>query len=228
MEEQQYYYTDDLKEKLMQYVYYILIGIVSILALVFLPMIGSDLSGGFQWPKTTMAWCIYIGSKVSVALINIISFHAFVQQAKINVRDNENYKRAKEILGKYKPKEYHPRSPKVFNGQQYGSKGIGVVISSILATFVFTEAILRFDWVVMLAYLFTVTLNIVFGIMTMLKNQTYWTTEYLDYALQVQAQKELEHDNDNEERKNDNAEEPSRASELPLTDSSGVGASQQS
>lgn len=225
-EEQQYYYTDNVREKLKQYVYYIIIAIISVLAVVFLPMIGSDLSAGFQWPKTKMEWAIYIGTKISVAIINVMIFYAFVQQAKINVQDNENYKRAKDILGKYKPKEYHPRSPKVFNGQQYGSKGIGVIISSILATFVFTEAILRFDWVVMLSYLFTVTLNIVFGIMTMLKNQTYWTTEYLDYALQVQAQKETENDHNKEERQNGAAPQPSGTSELSNTNSSGVGASQ--
>lgn len=41
-----------------------------------------------------------------------------MEQAKINVRDNEDYKKANEILKKLKVKEFIPRSPNKWNRQQ--------------------------------------------------------------------------------------------------------------
>ena len=45
------------------------------------------------------------------------------------------------------------------------------------------QAVLSYDWPTALAYLFTLGLGIIFGIMQMKKAETYWTTEYYEYAL---------------------------------------------
>lgn len=80
--------------------YYFIIGIVSFIALVFLPMLGTTI--GLQWnlPETVVGWIVWITVKVIVAIINILIFHSFICQGKLNVKDNPNYQKALEIMGK--------------------------------------------------------------------------------------------------------------------------------
>ena len=46
--------------------------------------------------------------------MNFIIFDSFVKQARINIKDDENFKKANEILAKNKPKEYKPKSEKKY------------------------------------------------------------------------------------------------------------------
>ena len=55
----------------------------------------------------------------------------------------------------------------------------------------FGQAILSYDWVSMLAYIFTLAMGLIFGVMQMKKAEIYWTTEYYAYALKKQ-ESELE------------------------------------
>lgn len=45
------------------------------------------------------------------------------------------------------------------------------------------QAVLSYEWSTALAYLFTLGMGIIFGIMQMKKAENYWTTEYYEYAL---------------------------------------------
>ena len=53
-----------------------------------------------------------------------------------------------------------------------------------------TQAILAFDWISFLVYLFTITMGIIFGVLAMKNAENYWTQEYYDYAVQVVAERE--------------------------------------
>ena len=53
-----------------------------------------------------------------------------------------------------------------------------------------TQAILAFDWISFLVYLFTITMGIIFGVLAMKNAENYWTQEYYDYAVQVVAEQE--------------------------------------
>lgn len=170
---------NDLKNKL----YYFLIGLISLMALVFLPMLGSDTDFGFNFPTSTVGWLVYIITKLCVAIINILIFICFVKQAEINIQDDENYKNAKNLLITMSVKDYIPRAPKQFLNAQYRTKGITLVLTSITACVSLTNAILTFDLVSFMTYIFTVAMAIVFGIITMKNNETYWTTEFYQYAL---------------------------------------------
>lgn len=68
-----------------------------------------------------------------------------MQQAKLNARDNERFKKAQEILQKIQPKTYTPRSPARFLAQSYGTKGTSIFVSSALTTVALTQAILAFE-----------------------------------------------------------------------------------
>ena len=88
-------------------------------------------------------------------------------QAKINIKNNERYEEAQEILRSNNSKHHMPRSPAVWNRQQYGHKGVTIFISTALSTVALTQAILTFDWMSMLTYLFTIIMGLISGIMQM-------------------------------------------------------------
>lgn len=178
-------------DKIKQYLNYIIIGIVSLIALVFLPMLGSTVGLGWNVPDTTVGWVVWVAVKLIVATLNVLIFHCFMQQAKINVKDNENYKRAREILVKQKEKEILPKSPSKWNSQQYIKKGSTIFTTTALSTIALTQAILSFDYVSMLTYLFTVVMGLIFGILQMKTAEEYWTDEYLQYALMKEREAAL-------------------------------------
>ena len=88
------------KFDLKKYLYYGLVGVISFIMLVFLPMLGSETEMGFKFPNTTSGWLIYILSKIVVSVMNVLIFYCFMEQAKVNVRDDPHYKEANEILQK--------------------------------------------------------------------------------------------------------------------------------
>ena len=178
------------KFELKKYLYYGIIGVISLIVLVFVPMIGSDAELGFVLPKTPAAWAIYIVTKLLIAALNVLIFYCFMEQAKINVRDNEDYKKANEILKKLKVKEFIPRSPNKWNRQQWTGKGLAIFISTILSTVALTNAILTYDYMSLLTYLLVLVIGIIFGILQMKSAEAYWTNEYYQYALYHQQQVE--------------------------------------
>lgn len=174
-------------DKWLQLQNYIIIGVVSLVALFFLPMIGSTV--GLEWslPNTLVGWIVYVVSKLLVAGLNIVIFHCFILQAKVNVQDNKQYIKACEIMRNVKDeKELSPRSPSQYLKGLYGRKGTSIFISSIIAAVGLTQAVLTFDWVSMLTYFFTILMGIIFGILQMNQTELYWTEEYLSYATEVE------------------------------------------
>jgi hypothetical protein len=109
-------------------------------------------------------------------------------QAKVNIKDNPNYIAANEILKRYTYKNLTPLSPQQWSTKQYGVKGITIFITSLLSTIALTQAILVFDWIGFLTYLFTIIFGIVFGVIQMKSAEAYWTEEYYSYALYYQEQ----------------------------------------
>lgn len=146
-------------------------------------MIGSTIGLGWNIPDTTVGWIIWVGSKIIVSALNITIFHCFMCQAKINIKDDENYKKAREILMDVKLKEVRPRSPRKWNAEQYGMKGVTIFITSSMTVVALTQAVLSFDYISMLTYLFTIIMGLIFGVLQMKTAEEYWTREYLEYAL---------------------------------------------
>ena len=192
--------------KLRQYLYYCLIAISSFVALVFLPMLGTDVDAGWNFPKDSQGWTVFIVIRLIVSFLNVFIFASFVNQGKLNVSGDPNYKKAQELLAKVKNKEYIPRSPRKFNATEYGRKGVTVFFSTAASLVSLTQAILSYDWVALLTYALTVTGSIVFGIFEMKKVEIYWTVEYLEYA---ERQVALEEENNGREIR---ISEPSTAS----------------
>lgn len=179
---------DDFKEKWNNYLYYFIVGILSLITLIFLPMLGSEVGMAFNFPTTVAGWIVYIISQLIVAVINVLLFHSFVMQARLNVKDNENYLKALAILRTNKAKDYIPRSLAQFNRKEYGVKGVWIFIGSIMACFALGQALLTYDYAKLISYLFTIIMGIIFGILEMKKFEEYLTTEFYDYALMVERE----------------------------------------
>ena len=168
--------------------YYILIFIVSIIAVVFLPFLGSSPELGWNLPVTAVGWVVYILTKFLAGVINICIFYAFMQQAKVNIKDNPFFIEANEILRKYSLISANsPRSPEVWTKIQYKHKGLSIAITTALGAVGITQAILVFDWITMLSYLFTVVMGLAFGWVQMGSAEEYWTGEYWQYAKQIES-----------------------------------------
>lgn len=174
-------------EKWKQYQNYAIIAIASLFALFFIPMLGTEIGLAWVLPTTTAGWVVYIITKLLVAALNVLIFHCFVQQAKINSLNHPNYLLAQEILGSLKSEEVEKvLSPKEYFGGVYGRKMVLVFLSSAVSAIGLTQAILTFDLVSMLTYLFTIVVGIIAGLLEMAKDEIYWQENYLKYAKQKQ------------------------------------------
>lgn len=178
-------------DKIRQWMYYFIIGIVSLIALCFLPMIGSTAGLGWNTPDTTVGWIVWITLKVIVAILNVLIFHCFMLQAKLNVKDNERYNEARNILRQNEVKEFVPRGPLQWNKEQYGHKGVTIFVTTALSTVALTQAMLTFDWMAMLTYLITIIMGLIFGVLQMKTAEEYWTDEFWQYAQQTRKDMEL-------------------------------------
>ena len=181
---------DSIRQTLKQGMYYIIIAVISLISVVFLPMLGTTLGLGWKLPDTTAGWVVWGVSRAIVATINVLLFHSFMEQAKLNIKDNEHYKEAREILMKVNKKERKPKSPAQWNAAQYGKKGTSIFLSSAMSVVAIGQAVLSYEWATALAFLFTIGMGIIFGIMQMKKAETYWTTEYYEYALMKKRMEE--------------------------------------
>lgn len=175
-------------ERARQWLYYLLIGLLSLVCLVFLPMVGS--TTGLEWavPNTTVGWIVWGTTKAIVAMVNVMIFYCFMEQAKLNVKNDPNYQRARDILIDAKVKEVQPRSPGKWNSQQYLKKGTTIFLTSALSCVALSQALLSYDYMTLLSYVFTIVMGVVFGILQMKNAEEYWTIEYLKYALMVQKE----------------------------------------
>lgn len=192
--------SNEAREKAKQNMYYILIGIISFISVAFLPMVGSTVGLGWKLPDTPTGWVVWAVSRLIIATINVLIFYSFMEQAKLNVAKDPHYIEATEILLKAKKADHTPRSPQKWQALQYGKRGTKIFISSALSVVALGQAILSFDWVSMLAYIFTIAMGVVFGVLQMKKAEAYWTDEFYRYALMIkeeEAKKPEEIVNDN-------------------------------
>lgn len=178
-----------MKFSIRQYEYYIIIGVVSIIALLFLPLIGSEAGLSWNIPNTPTGWVVFVVSKLMVAGINILIFHCFNMQGKENIKGHPLYLEALKIMDQeIKSSEYAPKAPEVWTRKVYGKKCTTVFCTSLLSAVGLTQAVLTFDWLSMLTYLFTITMGVIFGFLQMNEAEEYWTSEFWRYAQQLKKE----------------------------------------
>lgn len=176
----------NVEKKVQDYLYYFMIAIVSLCAMLVIPCFGSTVGMEWNFPNSVVGWIVFITSKLTVAIVNILIFHGFIKQSRINIRDNPNYLEAMKILNDVGRKTYTPRSLAEINKKEYGHKMITIFISSMFSAFSFSQAILTFDITSLISYTITVLFGIIFGLLEMKKYEDYYTHEFVDYAKYIQ------------------------------------------
>ena len=177
---------ENAEKKVQDYLYYFMIAIISLCAMLVIPCFGSTVGMEWNFPNSVVGWIVFITSKLTVAIVNILIFHGFIKQSRINIRDNPAYLEAMQILNDVGRKTYTPRSLAEINKKEYGHKMITLFISSIFSAFSFSQAILTFDITSLISYSITVLFGIIFGLLEMKKYEDYYTHEFVDYAKYVQ------------------------------------------
>lgn len=183
----------EIIQRIKDYSYYIIIGVVSVIVIFIVPLLTGCLQGDISlyFPQSVEDWIIYIVIKVSGALANVGLFVLFKLQARSNVKNNEKYLEANAILNKIKEdKGFIPKSPKQMNIRDFTTKGITVFIASLLSSVVITNLILSWDLITFISCAISTIISLVFGWIAMLRDETYWTDEYLLYAKYTQNKQE--------------------------------------
>lgn len=169
-----------------QYLYYAIIALISIVMLFFLPMLGSEIGLQFEFPDTAAGWIVWSTVNLCSAAINVLMFHSFIKQAKVNVQSDKNYLEALRILEEVDVQlTDEARAPHEWLGLQYKKKGITIFIFTLLGTISLGSSALMFDLTKFLVQLFSLLSGLVFGVIQMKATEEYWTVEFLNYAKKV-------------------------------------------
>lgn len=182
------------KDYINAYRNYIIIGVLSLIAVFFLPMLGSEVGLGFKIPNTAAGWIVYIITKLCIVAINILIFDQFMKRAKINVKDNKYFKEAEEIIFGMETEE-EPLPAEYYIKKMYRSKISTTVVFTVLGVFGFTNAVLTFDWVSMLSYTFTIVIGLIFGWISMSEAEIIWVEKHYKYAKKIEKEKGVNNDN---------------------------------
>ena len=185
----------NLKESFQNALYYILVGVLSVILVVVGPLLDGS-TGKLEWnfPKNTLGWILYVISKLAGAGINLSLLYLFIQQAKINVKDNKRYIEARDMIqsAKSKNKKYRPMSPKEYDKHVYTKKGTTIFLMSILGLVALSDLVLRYSPSILISYGVTWVMGIIFGILQMKKKENYFLTEYYDYAVMYSQEQNKE------------------------------------
>ena len=182
-----------MKEKIKQYGNYFIILILSLISVFFLPMLGTSIDLAFVLPTTPAGWLVWIVTKLAVVAINMLLFDQFIRQGKLNIKDNKKFLAADRFFNQLQEEEEEKiPTPAEFFSKMYRTRGSKVILGSALSAIAFSNALLTFDWVSMLTYLFTVIGGCVYGWMSMLKTEDYWTDTYFRLAKQEAKKRNIE------------------------------------
>ena len=177
--------------------YYMVIGIILLLVTMLIPFLAGGINAqdfNYYIPSTTEGWVIFWVIRAGTVVGNITVYALFKLQAKTNVKNDPAYIKACELLNKLSGQEgFIPMSPSKKAAKDWTTKGIFMVITTASESIVIGTLIFNFDIVTFISCLSSSITAVLFGVVQMIKDEVYWTEEYLLYAEYVtEKQKELE------------------------------------
>lgn len=182
-------------ETFKQYAFYGIIAMVLIIVLFIVPLISGGINAkdfGYYLPKSVRGWIVFWAIRAGTVVGNMFVYGLFKGQAKTNAKDHPNFIKANEILNKlYGSKEFIPRSPAQKNAKDWTTKGLVVLLTTAAESIVIGMLIFNWDNVTFLSCITSSITAVLFGVVAMIKDEVYWTEEYLAYAEYVQK-KQLE------------------------------------
>ena len=171
--------------------WYAIIFVLSLVSLFILPMIGAEVGLAMILPNTVAGWIVWSVANLTSALLNVLLYHSFIKQGKLNIKDDPNYLAANELLRVNNlALVERPRSPQQYLRSLYRKKGTTIFIFTVLGTISFSHAILTFSAIKFLAQLITLLMGLICGLFQMKGVEEFWTIEYPEYAKLVVKEKE--------------------------------------
>lgn len=178
-----------------QYASYGVIALIVLITTFIIPIISGGITGeGWDYwvPTDTIGWICWWAMKIGTVIGNVAIYALFKAQGKTNAKDNPNYIKAKELLNKMNgSKGFIPRSPGKYQARTWTTKGISVVLLTAAETIVIGTLIVSWDLMTFISCLVSSVTAIIFGLVQMIKDEVYWTEEYLLYAEYVTRQESL-------------------------------------
>lgn len=184
--------------------YYMVIGVILLLVTVLIPFLAGGINAqdfNYYIPKTTEGWIVFWAIRAGTVVGNITVFGLFKAQAKTNCKYDPAYIKACELLNKMNGEEgFIPMSPRQKAVKDWTTKGIFMTITTAAESIVIGTLIFNFDIVTFISCISSSITAVLFGIVQMVKDEVYWTEDYLLYAEYITAKQE--------EQANESVEEP--------------------
>lgn len=183
-------------ETFKQYACYLVIFMIEIITVFIIPIIAGGVSTkdwDYWIPSTVMGWVCWWAMKVGTIVGNIAVFALFKTQGKTNAKDNPNYIEANELLSKQVGKKgFIPRSPTQYQTGSWLTKGLSITVITAAESVVIGSLIIAWDLMTFISCIVSSITAIIFGIVQMIKDEVYWTDEYLQYAKYVSKEDNYE------------------------------------
>ena len=191
--------------------YYMVIGVILLLVTVLVPFLAGGIQAkdfNYYIPKTAEGWIVFWAIRAGTVVGNITVFGLFKAQAKTNCKYDPAYIKACELLNKMNGEEgFIPMSPRQKAVKDWTTKGIFMAITTAAESIVIGTLIFNFDIVTFISCISSSITAVLFGIVQMVKDEVYWTEDYLLYAEYV-TEKEKQ-----KEQANESVEQPALVEE---------------
>ena len=169
--------------------------ILSLIAMFLVPLVGSYASGTTQFPQTVPAWILYFTCAIAVSICSLMIYLALHNQGKLNVKDEEEYKQAKELhlknFERMNGKEIIPIDPFKWERKQKTLKGIFQTLGIFFGLLGFGLGALCWNNSQFISSTFSIILAIGFGLVHMGDVERMFTEGWLEYELYVQKKLDL-------------------------------------
>lgn len=173
-------------ETFKQYAFYGIITVILIIVLFIVPLLAGGINAndfGYYLPKSVRGWIVFWAIRAGTVAGNMCVYGLFKGQAKTNAKDHPNFIKANEILNNlYGTKQFIPHSPKQKALRDWTTKGAVVLLTTAAESIVIGSLIFNWDMVTFLSCITSSITAVLFGIVAMIKDEVYWTEEYLAYA----------------------------------------------
>lgn len=170
--------------------------ILSIISMFLVPLIGSYATGTTQFPQTIPAWILYFTCAIAVSICSLMIYLALHNQGKLNVKDEEEYIKAKELhlknFERMNGKELIPVDPFKWEKKQKTMKGIFQTLAIFLGLLGFGLGALCWNNSQFISSTFSIILAIGFGLVHMGDVERMFTEGWLEWELYVQKKLDLE------------------------------------
>lgn len=166
----------------------IAIVILSLGAMILVPLLGSYLTGQTKFPETVPEWILYFTCSIAISICSLFIYLAFFNQGKLNVKDEPEYLKAKELhLRNFerRNKEIEPVDPFKWEKRQKIQKGIFQTIGSFLGLLGLGLAVISWNNSEFISACISVVMSIAFGLVKMGDVERMFTEGWLEYEMYV-------------------------------------------